>query len=66
MELSGKKIKEYIKGGGESCPYCGSDGLRGGSWDSDNGYCNQSISCLSCKKDWDDVYTLTGIYEMEG
>jgi transposase-like protein len=60
--LTKKKIREYVKSGGNYCPFCGSEDITGGDRNTDGGVHSQEIYCQGCKKDWQDVYSLTGIY----
>ncbi len=66
MSLTKKAIKKYVENKGLVCPYCGSRELHTGTIDNpDVATFSQNIKCLTCEKEWDDAYTLTGIYEVE-
>jgi hypothetical protein len=52
--------KEYVGKGGLICPYCGSDQITGDEINVDAGHATQEVSCEDCKKEWQDVYRLTG------
>jgi len=57
--------KEYIEKP-LTCPYCTSYDIKGSAYFSDRtGNVSQSITCNSCKKSWEDVYTLSYIKEYE-
>lgn len=65
--LTDEQKAAYVRTGGADCPYCGAknaiEGMSGfgfedaGTW--------QAIRCLKCGKQWQDIYTLTGIEEVE-
>ena len=50
---------QYIAHGGTHCPYCGSEEIVGGSIEIDAETAMQSITCMVCGKEWDDIYTLS-------
>ena len=52
---------KYLKGGGCQCPYCGSENIKGRPFETDSALAWQPVVCLSCNKEWDDVYKLIGI-----
>ena len=52
---------KYLEGGGCWCPYCGSDNIEGHAFETDSALAWQPIVCLSCNKEWDDVYKLVVI-----
>jgi transposase-like protein len=65
--LSKEAKKKYIKASCH-CPYCGSENIeaRGDKdVDSDGIELRQVINCLDCEKEWQDVYKLVGIEEIE-
>lgn len=45
------------------CPWCGSDNIEAGASDFDANYGSLDVSCHTCGKDWQDIYTLTGVYD---
>lgn len=47
------KLK-YIKGGGVSCPECGSEDITGRSFEYDTP-CTQEVECNSCGFEWMDI-----------
>ncbi len=63
-KLTPEVIKEYIENFGSECPHCNSEDIEGGSWDFGSGEFWQNVVCHSCKKEWTDTYTLSGITEM--
>jgi DNA-directed RNA polymerase subunit RPC12/RpoP len=51
--------KEYIRSGGNRCPYCGSKNL---TFSNVNGNeLSADIECIKCKKTWQEFFTLTGV-----
>jgi hypothetical protein len=60
-ELSAAAVRGYVAGGGNLCPYCGDDGISGGSVEIDSGFAWQDVDCSACGASWHDLYTLTGI-----
>ncbi len=46
------------------CPFCKSENITGGSWDSDSASCSQEASCDDCHKDWYECYVPSGFAEM--
>ncbi len=59
------KEEEYVKNGGSTCPYCGSQEIEGeGSLDNMGSSAYQRIRCTHCEKEWDDTYILTGFDEV--
>ena len=60
-----KVIDNYIKNS-HICPFCGSEHIEGtGDHDYGNDKYYNRIGCPDCGKVWDDVYTLSGIEEVE-
>ena len=47
------------------CPYCTSYLIQGGTYSSESNHVSQSLTCNTCKKSWEDVYTLSDIKEYE-
>jgi len=64
MPLTKKQQKEYI-GSNHKCPYCHSTNISGWRIETDDGEAYQPITCNECEKSWNDLYTLTGIEEIE-
>ena len=66
MPLPKEAIEQHIQEGGSWCPYCRSGNIRAdeeGAFEG-NQY-EQVIRCEDCNKRWRDIFTLTGIEEME-
>lgn len=61
------KIDEYIANKGVTCLYCNSLEVREYMFPQLNQdeTISMSISCDNCEQEWSDIYTLTGIKEME-
>lgn len=52
--------KEYLKKGGNLCPFCGSDEITGGPVEIDGACALQEVSCLFCGAVWWDSFLLAG------
>lgn len=53
----------YLKHSG-SCPYCRSNNIEGyAGYDAEGDTIATRISCLSCHREWRDIYTLNDIME---
>ena len=60
-----QKVK-YIKDFGLICPYCDSDDLENQeSVDFEDITTSVRVKCLDCKKEWNDIITLTAIEDIE-
>jgi len=57
--------KKYIKEGGTTCPYCGSNNICGQHMEVDSTGAWQEIHCDDCNKTWNDVYKMTDIEEVQ-
>lgn len=57
--------EEYLENGGTRCPVCGSDHLSGEQFEAEPGSASQLIICNDCGSSWSDVYTLSGITNIE-
>lgn len=55
--------RQYLNEGGVKCPYCKSENLKSHAvlTTIEPLLMCQKITCLSCKKTWLDVYTLTDV-----
>jgi hypothetical protein len=60
-KLTAEEQAEYIKHRSGTCPWCKHDEIEGDSYDYEGDTVAQRIRCLHCGREWDDVYTLTGI-----
>jgi len=62
-------IEAYVKDSGCHCPYCWSNKLEGGDFDtSTTSYTaevRQLVHCIDCGKVWVDVYSLSSIEKEE-
>jgi uncharacterized protein (DUF983 family) len=47
------------------CPYCGSGAIDGGFIEIDEGTASQKVGCNECDREWIDLYTLTGMLEVD-
>ena len=56
-----ERVAEYVKDGGDACPFCRSDQIEGGSFECSAGDAWQSVLCNKCGAEWIDNYTLLDI-----
>lgn len=54
-------IAKYIRTDGVRCPHCNSDDLSCGEVRTGDVTMYRGVVCGSCKKEWTDEYTLTGV-----
>lgn len=60
--LTAEQKQKYLDCGGNHCPYCESSNIEGlTTIETDSNYASQTIMCLECNQEWDDIYTLTDI-----
>lgn len=61
--LTKTQIQDYVRNGGEKCPYCGGiiEGIHAPNVDA--GSASQEVACIDCGKDWIDVYQLVSLHE---
>mgnify|MGYP003126224347 FL=1 len=59
--LSKPDEKKYVEQNGAACPFCGTDEFDGSDYYADCGTVWQEMTCLECKAEWTDIYTLTSI-----
>ena len=65
--MTKKQKKFYLDHCGNLCPYCESGNVNGdGFVETDSGCAWQKVDCLDCGKSWRDLYTLTGVEEVNG
>ena len=60
---------EYIKNGGEVCPYCkGDEAVEsiGGFSTVSNNITSLKVQCLKCGKSWEETYELSGFRPIIG
>ena len=60
-QLTEEMKKDYVESDGTICPFCGSYDLYGGDRNTEFGVHTQNITCLSCHKEWTDVYKLVSV-----
>ena len=63
MEQS--KINRYLANKGNICPHCDSNDLITGSFDADENSAWQRIECGNCGKQWNDIYTLGDVEDID-
>jgi transcription elongation factor Elf1 len=59
-DITPKAKKKYLKSPAH-CPFCNSTDIEGQMVQVDSGACWQPISCVTCKRKWDDIYKLTDV-----
>ena len=59
-ELTPKQKKKFLKNP-SVCPFCGSNDIEGKLPEIDCGACWQSVSCVACKRKWDEIYKLVDV-----
>lgn len=59
------QIAKYVAHGGIHCPACLSGDIVGDSFDVNEGYCTQEMSCSACGATWTDEYELTGVTDFK-
>jgi hypothetical protein len=65
ITLTNEEKQLYVKANGNYCPYCNSENIEGtGGTNVDDYGVDIDVECLSCKRDWKDVYILSDIVEM--
>jgi hypothetical protein len=65
MSLTKKQIKEYIDGGGLTCPVCKGTSIEGDFVEINTGCADQKVYCTDCGATWLDCYTLTEIQDFD-
>jgi hypothetical protein len=63
-DFSTTQAQEYIRGGGQHCPYCNSEEIEGGPFQCEAGVCWQEVTCLQCEERWHDIYQLADIHAL--
>jgi hypothetical protein len=53
--------KRYLDEMGKTCPHCDGKDFNTGSFNSDDGYAWQRVTCSSCGCEWDDIYKLVDV-----
>lgn len=64
--LTAPELEAYLKDPG-NCPVCGEEHAVTvtGSMDTDGRTATQPVECDNCKSNWLDVYTLSGVEDIE-
>lgn len=53
--------EQYLAKGGNQCPFCESMDIQStGKPEFDSDYAARTVKCNDCKKEWNDIYRLTG------
>ncbi len=60
----GPMITAYVRTRGLNCPVCGSDEIKGGSVEVNEGRATQEADCGNCQSSWVDTYALDGFTEL--
>lgn len=55
-----QKEAEYVAGGGNKCPVCGSNDISAERLESDSSQAWADVNCRKCGSTWQDVYSLVG------
>jgi len=66
-EITKEKVEQYIKIGGNYCPYCHSSEVEQEDMlilDEEDTKIYRHMTCLTCFKDWTDVYSLADVKAM--
>ena len=63
-KLTKKQIRDYVKSG-SCCPRCSGDDIEGEHIEVDGSSCWQPVHCNNCGLDWQDVYRLESIDNVE-
>lgn len=58
--------KQYVKKGGNCCPFCGSTNIEGEGVDVQEGSAQQEVTCQDCFASWFDEYNLVGYTIING
>ncbi len=65
--ISAKNVKIYIKSGGEYCPYCKSPEVEQDSmlvYDEKTSMVYRNMACLTCFREWTDLFKLYDVKPM--
>jgi predicted Zn-ribbon and HTH transcriptional regulator len=63
--MNQEQLNLYLSLNGTICPFCKSENIGGGDFDTGNTMVFLPIRCDNCGKEWTDEYTLTGVTETE-
>ena len=64
--LTFQRKADYLKAGGNHCPYCGSKSISGSHLEIDGQDAWQEVTCSACGMDWRDVYRLADVEPVRG
>ncbi len=71
-QLTEQDKSEYLKSGGDHCPFCetpdqkiGGVNLSGGHVNIEGKYAHQDVRCENCGSEWTDVFERVEIQETE-
>lgn len=59
------KIRRYLNSKGVNCLHCGDTDIVGDSYEHEEGYVTQDVTCSACGKSWRDTLTLTSVTPLE-
>jgi len=60
--MKNKDKKEYIKSPNH-CPFCKGEDINEGDYDFKGNIVWSNVYCSACKKEWEDIFTLTNVKE---
>jgi len=63
MSLSKEQKEDYILTGGNQCLYCGSHNITALIFDGEGS--RQPVRCEDCHREWNDIYKLVDVEEIE-
>ena len=61
--ISEESKKKYITGGGNRCPFCGSENIESGIIEFETDI-SAPVGCNECGKEWIDYYRLADVQEV--
>jgi transcription elongation factor Elf1 len=65
MKMTAEQRQRYLDSKGIRCPHCGSTNLTGHNLEQFDDCAVQPISCDDCGADWQDIYTLTDVEDID-
>ena len=63
---NGELFSKYLRNDFVVCPYCDSSDVQEYNHDYESGNYYAQYRCEACDAEWDEIYELTGIYEVVG
>lgn len=63
MTLEQVNKESYVKSP-NSCPYCGDEDIVAFKFTPDDNQAWRPVFCLTCRKEWHEIYTITDIEEI--